>query len=425
MKKYYFLLILFSISIYAQPRFDPNIILVESEVHIIKTTENNRGFFLYKIPHSRLVFHKQDDSFTAGFKVFLEITNKLSGEIIRESKEHHTSVSDFTSTNSPEIYLQGYIEFNIDNGDFIISPVFTDINSNRELRSKKSVLNTDSVVSVIGNPIVVVSQQTICNEVEGYKIANYSGSIPFSSINYSLLIPVYDKSIDTIDLKISSETRKESGLTEKVDKVIQTSFNLAECEGNIFFTQNNVKTIDNFNLFVVENISQKLSEDIYTLEISYEKNTVFKKSITIPVRWINKPRSLFDPEKSLEYLTLIENPDAISHLRDARKENLTFELFEFWKKYDPTPETTYNELMTEFYSRVDYAESNFRALSNNNGAKTDRGKIYVQYGKPESMERFTDEYGRMIEQWKYATPQLTFNFIDKKGTGNFTLLSSQ
>lgn len=425
MKKYYFLLILFSISIYAQPRFDPNIILVESEVHILKTSENNRGFFLYKIPHSRLVFHKQDDSFTAGFKVFLEITNKLSGEIIRESKEHHTSVSDFTSTNSPEIYLQGYLEFNVGSGDFVISPVFTDINSNRELSSKQTVFNTDSVVSIIGNPIVVVNQQTLCNEEEGYKIANYSASIPFSPQNYSLLIPVYDKSISIIDLKILSQSRKEFELTEKVDNVIQASINLTGCEGNIFLKIKNEKTLGSLNFFVVENLSQKLSEDIYLFEISSSMNTDLKKAISIPVRWINKPRSLFDPEKSLEYLTLIENPDALAHLRDARKDNLSLELFKFWKKYDPTPETSFNELMAEFYSRVDYAEINFRAISNNNGAKSDRGKIYVQYGKPESMERFTDEYGRMIEQWKYATPQLTFNFIDKKGTGNFTLLSSQ
>ena len=81
--------------------------------------------------------------------------------------------------------------------------------------------------------------------------------------------------------------------------------------------------------------------------------------------------------------------------------------------------------MQEFYSRIDYAELNFRALSNTNGARSDRGKIYVQFGKPENVDRFTDENGRMMEQWKYVNPSNTFVFIDKKGTGNFTLLSNQ
>ncbi len=425
MKKYYFLLLLIFQSIFAQPKFESNIIFVESELHIIKLSDFNKVLFLYKIPYSILVFNKQGDVFEAGFKVSVEILNKTSGEIKREFNEHHCTVTDFSTTNSPYIYLQGFLEFTVDKGEYLLTPVFTDLSSNRDLTSKPELFNTDSLISNIGNPVIVLNEKKFCQENEVYKISNHSSSIPFSSEAYSLLIPVYNEKINSLEITIFNEEGKFITESEKVTTFIYTSFNLVQCDGELFFKINNDKKSNNIKFFIIENISKKLPEGNYFLEIGFAEESDFNKKLLIPVRWINKPRSLLNPEKSLEYLSLIESQDVMALLKGVKKENLVNALFEFWKKYDPTPETIFNELMAEFYYRIDYAEQNFRALSSGNGAKSDRGKIFVRYGKPESMERFTDEFGRMIEQWKYSNPYLIFNFIDKKGTGNFTLMSSQ
>lgn len=424
MKKHFIFFALFSISIFAQPAFEPDISLVESELHFFKSDDVYSVFLLYKIPFNRLVFQKDGNTFNAGFKVSVEMLEQNSGSIARDFKEHKTTVNDFRLTTSQFAYIQGLIKFSLKAGKYIIKPVYSDLNSNREFRLKPAVFSTDSLNNLIGNPIVIKSDKHLCNDDQLISLANYSSSIPFSSESYSLFIPIFNQSIDKITIKMTKENSKEFNFTKEIDDYVILPYNLTECDNHIVFSNTVTSESYEVKLFTLKDISKDLIEGLYSLQVELSGEEKTEQTFKIPVRWINKPRSLYEPEKSFDYLELIENSDRVSELRNIRKEDLTHRLFDFWKKYDPTPETKFNELMAEFYYRIDYSELNFRALANNNGARSDRGKIYVQYGSPESIDRFTDEYGRMLEQWKYVNPARTFTFIDKKGTGNFTLKST-
>lgn len=79
--------------------------------------------------------------------------------------------------------------------------------------------------------------------------------------------------------------------------------------------------------------------------------------------------------------------------------------------------------MNEFYERVDYAEENFSPLSKCNGSATDRGKIYIKFGKPNSISRSFNQFGKSIETWHYRKLSKVFEFVDQQGTGNFILKS--
>ena len=78
--------------------------------------------------------------------------------------------------------------------------------------------------------------------------------------------------------------------------------------------------------------------------------------------------------------------------------------------------------MVEYYTRVDYAMREFRGISKNDGTKTDRGMIYIRYGKPDKIVRSSNPEGQIIEVWTYLNPERKFTFVDKRGTGNFTLI---
>ena len=73
--------------------------------------------------------------------------------------------------------------------------------------------------------------------------------------------------------------------------------------------------------------------------------------------------------------------------------------------------------MEEYYLRVDYASRNFTTITGTNGANTDRGKIYIRFGKPTEINRSSDDHGYIIETWTYNDTQRKFVFVDKKGTG--------
>ncbi|MGA9980630.1 MAG: GWxTD domain-containing protein [Candidatus Sulfotelmatobacter sp.] len=85
----------------------------------------------------------------------------------------------------------------------------------------------------------------------------------------------------------------------------------------------------------------------------------------------------------------------------------------FWQRRDPTPDTEENEYKEEHYQRIAYANEHFAAGIP--GWKTDRGRIYIMYGKADevdshpsggSYERPMDEGGGEtstfpFEDWRY------------------------
>lgn len=56
----------------------------------------------------------------------------------------------------------------------------------------------------------------------------------------------------------------------------------------------------------------------------------------------------------------------------------------FWQRRDPTPDTEENEYKEEHYQRIAYANEHFAAGVP--GWKTDRGRIYIIYGKPDEID---------------------------------------
>lgn len=79
-----------------------------------------------------------------------------------------------------------------------------------------------------------------------------------------------------------------------------------------------------------------------------------------------------DIDKAIEQLEYIATWEEISKMREAKTADEKIRLFnEFWKKYDPSPGTEENELQTEYYSRIEYANQKFcklcRRLANRYG----------------------------------------------------------
>jgi len=66
---------------------------------------------------------------------------------------------------------------------------------------------------------------------------------------------------------------------------------------------------------------------------------------------------------------------------DAERDNF---IEAFWRRRDPTPDTEENEFKEEHYRRRAYADEHFSAGMA--GSKTDRGRIYIIHGPPDSID---------------------------------------
>jgi len=66
---------------------------------------------------------------------------------------------------------------------------------------------------------------------------------------------------------------------------------------------------------------------------------------------------------------------------DEERENF---IENFWRRRDPNPDTEENEFREEYYERIAYANEHY--TSGIPGWKTDRGRIYITWGKPDEIE---------------------------------------
>ncbi|MCP5048147.1 MAG: GWxTD domain-containing protein [bacterium] len=106
---------------------------------------------------------------------------------------------------------------------------------------------------------------------------------------------------------------------------------------------------------------------------------------------------------------------------------------DFWKKRDPNPETEENEAKQEFERRVSYVERWFRErVGGGRGWESDRGKIYLLLGPPDSKTTETGSYNRrrwnsrgsvkvMKDIWIYDRLRLYIEFADTGGLGVYRI----
>lgn len=120
---------------------------------------------------------------------------------------------------------------------------------------------------------------------------------------------------------------------------------------------------------------------------------------------------------------------------DDERENF---IENFWRRRDPNPDTEENEYREEYYERIAYANEHY--ASGIPGWKTDRGRVYIAHGKPDSVEAHPSggSYDRPsyegggstttypFEVWFYrhldgVGDGLEIEFVDPTGTGEYRL----
>jgi GWxTD domain-containing protein len=81
---------------------------------------------------------------------------------------------------------------------------------------------------------------------------------------------------------------------------------------------------------------------------------------------------------------------------------------QFWRRRNPNPDSPDNEFREEHYRRIQYANDHFAA--GKPGWKTDRGRIYIQWGAPDSIESHPSggAYQRPIEEGGGETSTFPF-----------------
>ncbi len=136
-------------------------------------------------------------------------------------------------------------------------------------------------------------------------------------------------------------------------------------------------------------------------------NPEYRKWLSEDVRWI-----ITDQERT-----------SFLHLKnDADRDRF---VATFWEQRNPTPGSQSNPFKEEHYRRLAFANQHFAATAP--GWRSDRGRIYIVYGPPDSIQTQAPGSTTPPEQiWVYRhmqgrTGETQLKFVDRCRCGDYTL----
>ena len=143
------------------------------------------------------------------------------------------------------------------------------------------------------------------------------------------------------------------------------------------------------------------------------------------VTWPSHPFSLTDPDLAIDALRHIAKEAEIDGMLSGSAERRAESFYRFWRERDQDTTTAYSQAMAEYYYRVDEAMRKFSTARENDGYKTDRGRIYILYGPPPKSERVLQPNTGPKEIWTYDRIHKRFIFIDPAKNGNYVLSQAE
>jgi len=173
--------------------------------------------------------------------------------------------------------------------------------------------------------------------------------------------------------------------------------------------------------------TQKSDQKQDTSKKKLNERQVLKELATPYKKWLN--------EDVVYIISDAERKAFLGLQTNEERENF---IEEFWQRRSPDPDSTDNPVREEHYRRIAYANEHFS--SGVAGWRTDRGRIYIMYGKPDDLESHTqgENYERPLDQgggetktyafedWTYhyiegIGENVELEFVDPTGTGEFRL----
>lgn len=340
----------------------------------------------FKIRHDLLIFNKTvTDTFKANVQVQLEIVDDRDFVINRQILEVNLSCATYEQTISKDLYYYNKFALLLPKEKLKARLSLNDMNRNFELKVPPIDFSLTEKVTI--SPIFI-HESDVRLIFSDSILTRFSNSLPYSSENLVLILPFNPQ---TKKIIVESENRPI-----EIERI------------NSYSTD--------FSLFDLDTLG--LNEGDYF--IKYNPNS--KEKIPFKVIWYDKPEYLKNVSAAIKLAEYIFDSEFTKGITSYSDESRYKELLKAWKRFDPTPNTSYNELMSEFYQRADYASISFKSLQVPDGALSDRGKIYMLYGTPKSIDRSFNPQGKAVEIWKYEGQiNHQFIFIDEEKNGNLKI----
>ena len=353
-----------------------------------------------EIPFNSLQFIKRNNGFYASYDASIVLQNKDGKQIFRNMWSDSIFTDDYIHTQSRFRSKKHYTNIKIDKGKYVILADLYDKDTRKKGSKKKKIDYT--------------KQKKSPSLMEPLIISNLKGEWGFGSDKF----PITGKKITNID---DGLTILLSGFVDESPYSVQTIIKKNNDEQELSIINDNTSSgFFNHQVSIDKEHLNSLSLNIQIKLIQSRKEKKVEKIITI-----YKPGlSAFvdNIESSFKQMKYILTNDERINARGKKGKELEDIFLEYWKVRDPTPKTSLNELMEEYYLRVNYVNDYFN-MSWKEGWETDFGMIYILFGPPDEIQRsnINSANNSAYQVWYYNRINKQFIFKDQNGFGDYRL----
>ena len=334
----------------------------------------------YKISNDHFVFIKKSDSFEANILTTIQLfDSKKDSIILQESREDIIIENFYDNTRSFKRMFEFSKEISLNQGEYNIKINVQDLDNNNTYSFKDKILLSSE--DGFGAVLIYGKNEEIKDSIT---LENNKIQLEFQYFQKSDIIKDFEVGIRNYD--------KKEKLSFQNIQLNKEGFYIIEFE--IPENYYGMTYLD----ITIEN--HKISKSFFIYNKGYDLWSEDINEIVGVMRYI---------------LPLSE----IKLLKDMTIDDKFKYMIDFWSTKDPNMSTEENELLIEFTNRIKYANLNFSDI--NKGWKTDKGRIYIIYGEPESQDIYRNQSEGIREIWTYSSG-LKFTFLDRSGFGNFILI---
>lgn len=404
--------------------------------------------FLFRFNHDFIPFKKipVNSDFDAPENAEFYSTMRLSteiyeGELKRRQNPSANSVtrdfwsdtlyaSSFEETRTNENFAAGFLETKIDPGTYNFILQLSMMQEINERNTQRREIRIPDLKKHNSGEVYLVKGVTESDAAQQLELMNLEDNVPYGEDFFAAIrIPNYDESgtysiaINQAKISRNDTTSQTQVYTSELsnDQIFTDAFielNRADTP-SLALSQDN----GNYTYAVIKIPAAKFENAGYILTLNKEGQDAPSARSFFRSYWADMPASLYNLDIAIRHLKYILSEEEVDRINKGNTKEREKKFREFWEQRDPTPNTVYNELMAEYYRRIDYAYNEYGSQENPMGHESDQGEVYIKFGPPDNTERRFPERGRTVEVWEY--PSRTFVFESTTGFGDFKLVGTK
>jgi len=379
-----------------------------NSVSLLSTQPGMTRLLIYvEISHANLQFVRSVRGYEANYEVDLSL---LIGE--SESAPRHANrvwrstviTNNYEDTNARDRYDISEADLDLPASTYLIVATLTDLETREKVTLKQTVRVPSYSRGGLQLGDLVLAKQVRVTENGVYEIVpNVERAVSDTREPVFVYYEVYPDKTDSLAVYTRLLNSKGAIVRES------TQNRIASRPITRHFQQIDISTLP-VGRYVIET------------QVTGGGQTALK-ALNFRIHLSGVPGSVRDLDTAIRQLRYIASTRTVKRILRAEEGDREVLFLDYWKKRDPSPETTVNELMMEYYARIERANTLFGGFRE--GWETDRGEVYVRFGPPDEVERHPYEINtKPYEIWYYYDQQRRFLFVDEMGYGEYRLVSN-